>query len=85
MGIPHLILLILISFMMGRGGLGVTVAVALTHWPELTRLVRAEVLQVRNAQYVQASCRMGKTRLQVAREHMLPQVLPGKKKNCVKT
>lgn len=76
MGIPHLILLILISFMMGRGGLGVTVAVALTHWPELTRLVRAEVLQVRNAQYVQASCRMGKTRLQVAREHMLPQVLP---------
>ncbi len=76
MGIPHLILLILISFMMGRGGTGVTAAVALTHWPELTRLVRGEVLQVRNAQYVQASYRMGKTWLQVAREHMVPQVLP---------
>lgn len=76
MGIPHLMLLILISFMMGRGGKGVMVAVALTHWPELTRLVRAEVLQIRTAQYVQASYRMGKTWLEVAWQHMIPQVLP---------
>lgn len=76
MGIPHLILLILVSFMMGKGGRGVLIAVALTHWPELTRLVRAEALQVRSARYVQASYRMGKTRLQVAKDHMLPQVLP---------
>ena len=75
MGIPHLILLILISFMMGRGGRGVTAAVALTHWPELTRLVRAEALQIRSARYVQASYRMGKTWFQVAKEHMVPQVL----------
>lgn len=76
MGIPHLILLILISFMMGRGGRGVTAAVALTHWPELTRLVRAEVLQIRSARYVQASYRMGKTWFQAAIDHMVPQVLP---------
>ena len=76
MGIPHLSLLILISFMMGRGGRGVTAAVALTHWPELTRLVRAEALQIRSARYVQASYRMGKTWFQVAKEHMVPQVLP---------
>ncbi len=76
MGIPHLILLILISFLMGRGAKGVSFAVALTHWPELTRLVRAEVLQVCSAQYVQASYQMGKDRLWVAREHILPHVLP---------
>ena len=76
MGIPHLILLILISFMMGRGQKGVMAAVALTHWPELTRLVRAEVLQIRSAQYVQASYRMGKTRLWVAWRHMVPHGLP---------
>lgn len=76
MGIPHLILLILISFMMGRGGKGVMTAVALTHWPELTRLVRAEVLQIRSAPCVKASYRMGKTRFQAAKEHMIPQVLP---------
>ncbi len=76
MGIPHIILLILISFMFGRGGKGVMIAVALTHWPELTRLVRAEVLQIRSSQYVQASYRMGKTKFQVAKSHMFPQVLP---------
>lgn len=41
MGLPHLVLLMLISYMMGRGGLGVAFAVAVTHWTELTRLVRA--------------------------------------------
>lgn len=76
MGIPHLILLILISFMLGRGARGVTVAVALTHWPELTRVVRSEVLQIRSSQYVKAAYRMGRSRIQVAWEHMIPHVLP---------
>lgn len=76
MGMPHLVLLLLISFMLGRGMKGVMVGVALTHWPELTRIVRAEVLQVRSEQYVQAAYRLGKTRMQVAREHILPHVLP---------
>lgn len=76
MGMPHLVLLILLSFMMGRGMKGVMVGVALTHWPELTRIVRAEVLQIRSAQYVQMAYRLGKTRMQVAREHILPHVLP---------
>lgn len=76
MGLPHLVLLILISFMLGKGIRGVTIAVALTHWPGLTRLVRAEVLQVRSSQYVQAAYKMGKSKLQVAVTHMLPQILP---------
>lgn len=76
MGIPHLVLLILISYMMGRGGLGVAVAVAVTHWPELTRVVRGEVLQVRTAQYVKAAYKMGHSPLKVAKDHIIPHVLP---------
>lgn len=76
MGIPHLVLLMLISFMMGRGGFGVAFAVAVTHWPELTRIVRAEVLQIKNAQYVKAAYKMGHSRFKVAREHILPHVIP---------
>lgn len=76
MGLPHLILLILISFMLGRGTKGVMVAVALTHWPELTRVVRAEVLQICSTQYVQAAYKMGKTDFQVAKEHIIPHVIP---------
>lgn len=76
MGLPHLVLLILISYMMGKGAVGVTTAVALTHWPSLTRIVRQEVLQVRSSHYVQAAYKMGKTPAQVAWTHILPHVLP---------
>ena len=76
MGMPHLVLLLLISYMMGRGGFGVAFAVAVTHWTELTRIVRAEVLQVKDAQYVKAALKMGHSRFAVARDHIIPHVLP---------
>ncbi|MDR3149098.1 MAG: ABC transporter permease [Oscillospiraceae bacterium] len=76
MGLPHLVLLILISFMLGRGAKGVMLGVAFTHWPELTRLVRAEVLQLRSSQYVRASYKMGKSRMYVAMRHIFPHVIP---------
>ncbi len=76
MGLPHLVLLILFSFMLGRGTKGVVLAVIFTHWPSLTRIVRAEVLQVRSSQYVQAAYKMGKSRTEVALTHIIPHVLP---------
>lgn len=76
MGIPHLILLILISFMVGRGAQGVTIAVAVTHWPGLTRIVRAEVLQIRSTQYVQAAYKFGKSKFYIAKNHIAPHVIP---------
>jgi peptide/nickel transport system permease protein len=75
-GLPHLVLLLLISFMVGRGAQGVMIGVALTHWPELTRIVRAEVLQLRSSQFVQAAYKMGKSHFQLAKEHIFPHVLP---------
>ncbi|MDR1193131.1 MAG: ABC transporter permease [Peptococcaceae bacterium] len=76
MGLPHLVLLILISFMLGRGARGVMLGIALTHWPELTRLIRAEVLQLREALFTRAAAKMGKTGFQIAREHILPHIFP---------
>ena len=76
MGLPHLVLLILISVLLGRGERGVMLGVAFTHWPELTRLVRAEVIQIRSSQYVQAAYKMGKSRFRVAIEHILPHAIP---------
>lgn len=76
MGLPHLVLLMLISFMMGKGVKGVTIAVALTHWPSLTRIVRSEVMQIRSSQYVKVAYKMGRTKSQVAFQHILPHVIP---------
>lgn len=73
-GVPHIILLMLISFVCGRGVRGVIIAVALTHWPGLTRVIRAEVMQLRSAHYVQTAFKMGKSKGWVARKHMLPHL-----------
>lgn len=76
MGIPHIILLILISFALGKGFWGVTVGVALTHWPQLTRVIRAEILQCRTSGYVAAARRLGRPAWRIAKDHTLPAVLP---------
>ncbi|MDA8134356.1 MAG: ABC transporter permease [Desulfobacteraceae bacterium] len=76
MATPHLVLLILISFACGGGEKGVIIAVAASHWPSLTRVIRAEVLQLRSSEYIQLSRQLGKRPLYIARHHMLPHVLP---------
>jgi peptide/nickel transport system permease protein len=76
LGVPHLVALILISFAVGGGVTGIIVGVALTHWPSLTRVIRAEVMQLRSAEFVQVSRRLGKSRWWVATRHILPHLLP---------
>lgn len=76
MGVPHLILLILISIMLGGGVQGVIIGVAVTHWPNLTRVVRAEVMQIRSAHYVQVARKFGKSKWSIAKDHIVPHVFP---------
>lgn len=76
MGIPHILLLILISYAMGKGLKGVIVGVALTHWTSLARLIRGEVMQLRESEYIQITERLGHSKLKIAVKHMLPHLLP---------
>lgn len=76
MGIPHIILLILISFALGKGFWGVLVGIALTHWPSLARVIRAEVLQCKESFYVAVARKLGQGKLRIALHHMVPAVLP---------
>jgi peptide/nickel transport system permease protein len=76
MGVPHMVLLLIISFLLGKGLQGVVLGVALTHWPNLTRVIRGEVLQIREAQFVKSARKFGKSPLQVALQHILPHVFP---------
>lgn len=76
LSIPHLVLLLLIAFAMGGGLKGVIVAVALTHWPSLARLMRAEILALKSSEYVLISKQLGKTPWWIATRHMLPHLLP---------
>lgn len=76
MSVPHMVLMLMISFMLGRGARGVALSVAVTHWPGITRIVRAEVLQLKSAQFVQLSRKLGKSWWYIATHHMFPLVLP---------
>ncbi|NEU30949.1 ABC transporter permease [bacterium LRH843] len=76
LSVPHIVTLILISFALGGGVKGVVIGIALTHWPNLARVLRAEVLQVRSAEYVQLSRKLGKSNWWIARNHMIPHLLP---------
>ena len=76
MGVPHIVLLILISFALGKGFWGVAIGVAVTHWPSLARVVRAEVLQCKEAAFVSVARKLGQGPVRVATRHMLPYVLP---------
>ncbi len=76
LSVPHLVTLILISFVLGGGFKGIIVGLTLTHWPSLARVIRAEVMQVRSAEFVQVSERMGKSGWWIARHHIFPHVAP---------
>ena len=76
MGIPHILLVMLISLAFGKGFVGVVAGVALSHWPSLARVIRGEVLQLRGAVYVRTAEKLGVSRLTIARRHLLPHLLP---------
>ena len=75
LSIPHILLIILISIALGGGAFGVTMGVALTHWTSLTRVLRAEIKQIKTSDYVRLSERFGKSKLWIARKHILPLIV----------
>lgn len=76
MGIPHILLVMLISLACGRGFTGVVAGVAFSHWPSLARVTRGELMQIRQAPYILVADKMGVSKLQSIRRHMLPHLLP---------
>ena len=76
LSVPHTILIILISIACGGGFKGIVAGVAATHWTSLTRIIRAEVMRINTAEYVRASRQFGKSHWYIARNHLLPHVIP---------
>ncbi|MBD2249356.1 ABC transporter permease [Nostoc sp. FACHB-888] len=74
--LPHLVLVILIAFALGGGVKGLIIAITITHWMNLARLLRAEVLQIKSSDYVQLSSKLGHSPLWIARNHILPHLVP---------
>lgn len=76
MGIPHILLVMLISIACGRGFTGVVAGVALSHWTSLARVIRGEVMQLRQAPYILVARKLGVSHGKMIRKHLLPHLLP---------
>lgn len=76
LSMPHLLLLILICFTFGGGKQGVILAVAVTHWPRLALILRAESMRVSHSDYLTLTHRLGHGYFYCWWYHYLPVLLP---------
>ncbi|HWN28426.1 MAG TPA: ABC transporter permease [Actinomycetospora sp.] len=74
--VPHLVLgIVIVAFYRGSV-LAVIASIGLTHWTTVARVVRAEVLSLRDRPFVDAAISGGASRWRVLRRHLLPAVVP---------
>ena len=73
--VPHLLLGVVIVAMFRGSVTAIIASIALTHWTQVARIVRAEVLSLRSREYVEAAYLLGSTRGEVLRRHFLPGTL----------
>ncbi len=73
--IPTLLLVFAITLALGKGFWQVFIAVGLTMWVNVARLVRGQVLAVRELEYVEAAKALGYSHLRIILKHILPNIL----------
>ncbi len=72
--IPTLLLVFAITFLLGKGFWQVFVAVGLTMWVTVARIVRGQVLAVRELEYVEAARALGYSQGRIIFRHILPNI-----------
>jgi ABC-type dipeptide/oligopeptide/nickel transport system permease subunit len=73
--IPTLLLVFAITLAMGKGFWQIFIAVGLTMWVSVARLVRGQVMAVKELEFVQAAKALGFTNFRIIAKHILPNIL----------
>jgi ABC-type dipeptide/oligopeptide/nickel transport system permease subunit len=76
LSIPTLSILILISALYRPGYVGLSIFISLVGWPGVSRLVRSEVLALRNRDFVDSARITGASSYWIMTRHLLPNTLP---------
>ena len=76
LSVPHTIVIILVSIACGGGLRGIVIGVTVTHWTSLTRVIRAEVMQLNECEYIKVAQQFGKSKWYISAKHMLPHIIP---------
>jgi peptide/nickel transport system permease protein len=73
--IPTLLLVIAITLALGKGFWQVFIAVGLTMWVEVARVVRGQIISVKEMQYVTAARALGYNDFRIIAKHILPNIM----------
>jgi peptide/nickel transport system permease protein len=77
LSIPWLVLMIVVAALVGKIDLlGIILIIGLTGWSYTARMVRAQVLSIRERQFVERAKSIGATDLQIIRRHIFPNTFP---------
>ncbi len=77
LSIPWLVLMIIVAAMLKTIDLtGIILIIGLTGWSTTARMVRAQVLSIRERQYIERAKAIGATDLAIIRRHILPNAFP---------
>lgn len=72
--VPSLLLVIAISFALGKGFWQVFIAIGLTMWVDVARVVRGQVMSLREKEFVEAGKALGYSNFRIIFKHILPNV-----------
>jgi peptide/nickel transport system permease protein len=73
--IPYIMLLVAITFILGKGLIAVYLALGLSSWVNLCRLIRGEVIRHKDREYVHAAASIGASEFTKLFKHIVPNVL----------
>lgn len=73
--LPNLIIVVILSMVMGRSLFSLVFAMSLTSWIGTTRMVRGQILQLREMDYVQAATALGSGTKRIIMKHLIPNTL----------
>lgn len=74
-GIPYMIVVIIVSIVLGNGLVPLIIALCITSWTDLARIVRGQVLSLKESEYVLAAKALGVSPIKIILRHLLPNTL----------
>ncbi|KGX92691.1 peptide ABC transporter permease [Pontibacillus halophilus JSM 076056 = DSM 19796] len=73
-GIPNLVIVILMILVLGSGIVPIIIALTITGWTSMARIVRGQILKLKSQEFVLASKTLGSSDSRILRKHLIPNV-----------
>ncbi|MDP4088104.1 MAG: ABC transporter permease [Bacillota bacterium] len=73
--IPYMIIVILVAVRLGNGMVPLLIALCITGWTGMARMIRGQVLQLKESEYVMSARTLGASPMRIIMRHMLPNTI----------